>query len=125
MSKTGFTAFLLLILGKGYSQQSFYFVLIQADNNQPFYARIEHKIINSSSLGYLVISQLKDSTYDLSIGFPKNLFPELRFSIMINKKDQDFQLKNLGERGWALNNKQTQELSMPVKEDTNNNQSAS
>jgi hypothetical protein len=125
MSKTGFAAFLLLILCKGYSQQNFYFVLIQADNNQPFYARIDDRILNSSSAGWLAIPQLKDSDYDLSIGFPENVFPELRFSIQINKKDQDFQLRNLGEKGWALYNQQAEGMSLPAKADTSNNLSAS
>jgi Domain of unknown function (DUF4476) len=125
MSKTGFSAFLLLILCKGYSQQNLYFVLIQADNNQNFYARIDQKIINSTPTGNLMMGQLKDSTYELSIGFPKSPLPESRFLIKINRKDQDLQLKDLGTNGWVLYNRQTQEQSLPLKEDTNNMQSAS
>jgi hypothetical protein len=125
MSKTGFSAFLLLILCKGYSQQNLYFVLIQADNNQNFYARIDQKIVNSTSSGYLMITQLKDSIYELSIGFPKSSIPESRFMIKINKRDQDLQLKDMGAKGWALYNQQTLEQNMPSKEDTNNTQSAS
>jgi hypothetical protein len=118
MSKTGLAAFLILILCKGYSQQSSYFVLIQADNNQSFYARIDSRIVNSSAEGYLLIAQLKDSNYALSIGFTKSAYPELRFSILINRKDLDFQLKNMGERGWVLYNQETKDLIMPLKEDT-------
>ena len=120
MLKIGFPIILFLIISKSYSQQN-YFVLIQADNNQPFYTRLGDKIVSSSSSGYLILPQLKDDTYRIAIGFPKNAFPEERFSIVINKKDQDFQLRDLGERGWALFNRQTQEWILPLKEAADSN----
>ena len=116
MSKIGFVAILLLIMGKSYSQEN-YFVLIQADNNQPFYAMLDGKTFSSTPNGHLILSRLKDSTYFITIGFPRDLFPEQQFSITVNKKDLRFQLKNPGEKGRGLFDPQTMELKMPVKMD--------
>ncbi|MEO5995291.1 MAG: DUF4476 domain-containing protein [Chitinophagaceae bacterium] len=100
--------FLLLLLFSGtksFSQQEF-FVYVQADDHQPFYARINTKIYSSSETGQMIIPKLSDSTYEVVIGFAKNAFPEQIFSIPINKRDKGFQLKNLGEKGWAMVNLQ-------------------
>jgi hypothetical protein len=120
MSKIGFAIIFFFIIGKTYSQQS-YLVLIDADNDQVFRVRIGDTTYNSSELGHLSIPYLKDSTYNLEIGFPKKVYRDRIFSIRINKKDQGFQLKNLGEKGWALYNWQTRELKMPLV-DSNLNQ---
>ena len=112
MSKIGLVILLILMAGRNYAQQN-YFVLIQADNNQPFYVRLENKSISSSAQGHLILSQLKEGTYTITIGFPKKLFPEQQFSISLLKKDLEFQLKDLGEKGWGLFNPQTLELKMP------------
>jgi hypothetical protein len=117
MLKNALIAILFLVTVNCSAQQS-YFVLIQADNNQPFYAQIDGKTFSSSDIGHLIISQLKDSSYNLLIGFPKDIFPKGNFTISINKKDQSFQLKNLGEKGWALFNTLTTELQAPLKVDT-------
>ena len=114
MAKIGFAIIFFLIVGKTYSQQQNYLVLIDADNDQTFRVRIGDTLYNSSTLGHLVIPHLKDSTYNMAIGFPKKEFHERIFSIRVNKKDQGFQLKNLGEKGWALYNWQTRELKMPL-----------
>jgi hypothetical protein len=115
MRKTRFALFLVLIVCKTHAQQD-NLVLIDAENVQPFYARIGERIFNSSSIGHLSIPHLRDSTYLIDIGFPDNLFPEKKYSIKVNRKDQGFQLKNLGEKGWALYNWQTQEMRMPISE---------
>jgi len=114
MSKIGLVIVLILMAGRNYAQQD-YFVLIQSDNNQPFYARVggESRTISSSAQGHLILSQLKEGSYTITIGFPKKLFPEHQFSFTIYKKDFEFQLKDLGEKGWGLFNPQTLELKMP------------
>lgn len=117
MSKIGLVTLLVLIAGRSYTQQD-YFVLIQSDNNQPFYVHIGGKIFSSSGQGHLIIPQLKDSTYLITIGFPKKLFPERQFFFSVNKRDLEFQLKNLGEKGWGLFNPHTLELKMPERTDT-------
>ena len=92
--------------------QQDYLVLIDAENNQPFYARFGEKTFSSSPVGHLSIPHLKDSVYAILIGFPQNQYPEQLFSIKVNKKDKGFRLRNLGDKGWALFNWQTQELKM-------------
>lgn len=109
MSKIGLVALLVLVSVKSFAQQD-YFVLIQSDNNQPFYARIGESTLSSSAKGHLILSQLKDSTYILVIGFPKKLYPEQQFSFAIKDKDLELELKDLGDRGWGLLDLQTQEL---------------
>ncbi|MES1161349.1 MAG: hypothetical protein ABUM51_11360, partial [Bacteroidota bacterium] len=89
MSKIGLVILLMLMAGSNYAQQN-YFVLIQADNSQPFYARMEDKSFSSSAQGHLILSQLKEGTYTITIGFPRKLFPEQQFSITLNKKDLEF-----------------------------------
>src|SRR5882757_857744 len=89
MSKIGLVILLILMAGRNYAQQN-YFVLIQADNNQPFYIRMEDKAFSSSAEGHLILSQLKEGSYTITIGFPGKLSPEQQFSISLFKKDLEF-----------------------------------
>jgi len=114
MLKVGFAIVFFFIVGKSYSQQPGYLVLIDADNEQIFRVRIGDTVYNSSDLGHLTIPYLKDSTYNLMVGFPRKVFREHTFSIKMNKKDLGFQLRNLGEKGWVLYNWQTRETIMPL-----------
>jgi hypothetical protein len=107
---------ILLITGSGLpvlAQQDWY-IFIQAENNQPFYARIGEKIYSSSAIGYLVIPQLKDSTYSLAIGFPKNLSREQIYVVPIQRKDRGYQLKRNGSQGWVLYNWQNMQSLLPL-----------
>jgi hypothetical protein len=99
--------FLVLFFGgmKAVCQQQ-YFLYIQSEEKQPFYARIQDKIYSSSENGYMIIPKLGDNTYDVTIGFSRNAYPEQRFPVAINKKDKGFLLKNTGG-GWILTNLQT------------------
>ena len=113
MSKIGLVIILVLIAGKNYAQQD-YFVLIQADNKQPFYVRLGDRSLPSSVEGTLILSQLKDSTYDsITIGFPGQAFPEERFFFNLHHKDQQFLLRNQEEKGWILYNPLTGETRVP------------
>lgn len=102
--------FLLLLLVccgvQPYAQQSNY-LYIEADKGQPFYVKIKDKVYSSSTDGYIIIPSLIDESYVLQIGFPKNVFPEQRFTIPFNRNDKGYQLKNLGEKGWGLFDLQT------------------
>src|SRR5215212_7264692 len=108
----------LFIISMGWflhaSAQQEYFVLIQGEKSQPFYARLGDKTYSSSAIGHLILSNLKDSAYTIVIGFPQNRFPEQEFLIRISKKDRGYQLKNLGEKGWSLFDTRTMELIPPV-----------
>ena len=106
------TCIMLGVWFTGTAQQE-YFIFLQSDQQQPFYVRVGEKIYSSSPVGHLVVSGLKDSTYSLHIGFPKNQHPEMEFVIPVSKKDQGFQLKDMGDQGWNLFNFLTLQLLKP------------
>ncbi len=110
--------FLLFIASHTYSQQPGYLIFIDADNDQSFYVRIGDSTFNSSGVGHLTLPHLKDSIYNITIGFPKNQMHERTFAVRMNKKDQGFQLKSLGENDWALYNWQTREINKPLQGDS-------
>lgn len=87
--------------------QQNYFVYVQTDNKQPFYAKINNKILSSSASGYLVIPKLNAGSYNLNIGFPKKEWPEQTFSFDVANADVGYLLKNFGDKGWGLYNLQT------------------
>src|SRR5438445_236032 len=108
MLRNAFLPLLILIVGKCYAQEN-YFVLIQADNNQPFYARLEDKTLSSTFQGHLILSQLNGGRHSITIGFPKQLFPEQQYTFDVNGKDLELQLKEQENKGWGVFNPQTQE----------------
>ncbi len=94
-----------------YTQQTFgqqeYFVYLQTDNNQPFYLRINKNVYSSTSSGYLILSKVADSAHNVTIGFPKDVYPEQQFNIPSAHKDAGYLIKNFSEKGWGLFNLQT------------------
>ena len=94
--------------------QKVYFIYLQTDNQQPFYARMGEKIYNSTSAGYLILSNLKDSNYAMKIGIQGSAEPDQSFAIAVNRKDQGFLIKNFGEKGWGLFNLTTTAVIMPA-----------
>lgn len=102
------------IAGFSASSQKVYFIYFQTESSQPFYVKTGDKVHASTGSGYLILSQLRDSTYFFKMGFPGNKSPELQFSIVVNKKDHGFLLKNFGEKGWGLFDLQTLAVQMPV-----------
>ncbi|MGL6269350.1 MAG: DUF4476 domain-containing protein [Chitinophagaceae bacterium] len=95
--------------------QHHHFFYIQSDQQQPFYIKLGSDILNSSSAGFLIIPKLKDSAFDMIVGFPKDQFPEYRFKIAQVKKDRGMNLKNFEEKGWGLFDLQTLEIMMGEK----------
>lgn len=116
MSKIGLVLIFMLLSGKSHAQQD-YFILIQADNNQPFYVLGGDRSFSSTAQGRLILSQLKEGSYAMTIGFPGKLFPEQHYTIPVQGRDLEYQLKNLGDKGWGLFNPQTLELKMPDKKE--------
>jgi hypothetical protein len=102
--------FLFGFLGmNAYSQQQ-YFVYIQAENNQPFYVRMNEKIHSSSENGYLILSKLTENKYDFFIGFARNAYPEQHFVLTIGNQDRGYRLKQFEDKGWALSDLQNQQV---------------
>jgi hypothetical protein len=110
MSKFGLLIILLLIAGKNFAQD--YFVLIQADNKQSFYVRLGDRSLPSSSEGTLILSQLKDSTYNIVVGFSGQGIAEQTFTVELHHKDQQFLLKEQ-DRNWVLYSPLTGETRTP------------
>ena len=99
--------------------QKVYFIYLQTDDRQPFYARMGEKIYNSTPSGYLILSNLRDSNYSLNIGIQGSQVPDQPYSLTVNKKDQGFVIKNFGDKGWGLFNLTTMATIMPVSKPVN------
>ena len=94
--------------------QKVYFVYLQSEADQPFFVKMNEKINSSTGSGYLILSKLHDSSYNFSVGFPQNKWPEQNFSISVDKKDHGYLLKNFGEKGWGLFDLQTLAIQMSL-----------
>lgn len=101
------------------SAQEKHFIFIQSDNKQPFYVSLNSKLYSSTASGYVIIPKLSEGNYNLTVGFEQNSFPEQTFTCVIQNKDLGFDLKNLNERGWALFNLQTLDLTMASTSNSN------
>ena len=87
-----------------------HFIYIQSESGKPFYLSQGRKVISSSASGWLIIPELAEGSYQFTLGFPKNEFPDYIFQFKVNKQDQGYLLRNLGEKGWALVNLQSNEM---------------
>ncbi len=106
--------FLLFLFFASAKAQKVYFIYLQSESQQGFYARMGEKIYNSSPAGYLILSNLRDSTYTIHIGLQGSQAPDQPFIITVNRKDQGYLLKNFGEKGWGLFNLQSMAVLMPL-----------
>lgn len=89
--------------------QQKHFIYMQSEDKQPFAVVLNGKVFSSSDYGYVIIPKLVDSTYNFTVSFPMNKFPDQAFTCAINKKDAGYMLKN-ETNGWALQDMQTQKL---------------
>ena len=82
---------ILIILGYQLtaSAQQVHFIYLQSENGKPFYLKMQETVHSATSSGYLILSGLRDSTYDFLIGFPSTRM-EARFSIPVTSKDRGF-----------------------------------
>jgi hypothetical protein len=79
------------------SAQKVYYIYLQTEDQEPFYAKFLNKMYNSTQSGYLIISNLADSSYKVNIGFPSGVKPEMRFVISTNGSDRGFIIKDTTE----------------------------
>ncbi|RYZ19816.1 MAG: hypothetical protein EOO16_18810 [Chitinophagaceae bacterium] len=93
---------LMALLSAGFvaGAQRVYFLYLQSDNGTPFYVRIGEKVHSSSATGYAILSNLKDSSYVLQVGFPGQS-AESRFPVTVSREDRGFVLKQVGGT-WNL-----------------------
>jgi len=92
--------------------QKQYFIYLQAEPEQVFFIKLNEKIHNSTSSGYLILSRLKDTVYNFTVGFPQNKWPEQKFSVDLKARDRGYLLKNFGEKGWGLVDLQSAAIQM-------------
>lgn len=97
-----------------FSSQVFsqHFVFIQEPSKQPFYVRVGEESHSSSAGGHLILAPVKDSLYNLYIGFPKNKYSEQLFVVNVNR-DLGFELRHAGN-AWQLFDLDKQEVIRPV-----------
>ncbi|MFZ1786037.1 MAG: DUF4476 domain-containing protein [Ferruginibacter sp.] len=105
--KFRFSIFLSILLSMGVQGQKPRFVYIQSQDNQPFYVKIDKNSFNSSATGYMIIPKLTENFYQLTIGFPKNEWPEQDATINLTDSSAGYFLKKLDSAGWSLINLQT------------------
>ena len=96
--------------------QKVYFIYLQSENATPFYVRLGGQIQSSSTEGYLIVPNLKDSTYQISIGQPGKQ-AETRFSLTVNKADRGFLIRAV-DGTLNLFDLQTLTLYKPVSSET-------
>lgn len=103
--------FILLFPLAALSQKE-YFIYLESDGGQAFFARIGDKTVSSSSGGYLILPQLRDTTHTFIVGFPGNKWPEQRFTVTMRGNDHGYLLKNFEGKGWGLFDLQTMSVQM-------------
>lgn len=87
-----------------------HFIYIQAKAKQPFYVILNKKVYSSSSIGYLIIPKLKDGSYDIRIGFPKEQAPEQNFNCVVKGGDAGYSLEKGDNGNLGLLNLQTKDF---------------
>src|ERR1700735_3123331 len=115
MSKLGLVMVLILMVGRNNAQNysapasdpPAFFVLIQADDGQAFYVRLNNELYTSSPAGHLILAPLTDSAYTITIGFPGQTFPEQRYLLNIHQRDWSLRLTRQNNR-WGLYDDQGQ-----------------
>ena len=74
--------------------QQTHFVYLQTENGQPFYVKINNKVISSSPAGLFNFTKIdRMEIISLSVGFPKREFPEENFQILIDKNNRRISFK--------------------------------
>ncbi|HVZ96801.1 MAG TPA: DUF4476 domain-containing protein [Chitinophagaceae bacterium] len=104
--------FFLIFFSIQASAQQYHFIYLQTDNEQPFYVKLNNKILSSSSAGYLILPRMTEGNYNLTVGFPKNEYPEQNFNVNVSDADEGYLVKNFGEKGWGLFNLQSFAITM-------------
>jgi hypothetical protein len=102
-------------MGANAFAQKNHFIAIQSENKQPFHAKANGNILNSTPTGHLIIPQLADSTYIIAFDFTKTTIAEEQFSITVTK-DAGFILRIGKDKRLVLSNSQTAQLITPVRQ---------
>ena len=93
--------FCLFSVGEIYSQQA-NFVYLQTEPAQPFQVKMNGNSYTSSQSGYLILSKLIDTAYQVEVVFPAEKWPTQFFHLSVNQSDRGYLLKDFGDKGWGL-----------------------
>ena len=88
------------------------FIYIQNETKQPFFVKIDAKVLHSSATGYLIIPKITNSNNKLTIGFPKNEWPQLNVTVNLHEAENGYVLKNVKGKGWSLIDMQTAKVAV-------------
>jgi hypothetical protein len=83
----------LLLFSLSLKAQKVYFIYLESESRNPFYAKVGDNVLSSNAAGFLTIPNLTDSTYQLAVGFPNGASIS-RFTVTINSKDRGFIIKS-------------------------------
>lgn len=100
---------LLMLVSQFAIAQQDYYVFIQQPTGKPFYVRMGEESYSSSATGHLILSPMKDSVYDMYIGFPQSRVPEQLFRVEVDNNDRGFELKQF-DGSWQLLDIQNRQL---------------
>jgi len=103
---------MILLSATAAFSQRLWFVYLQSEQEQPFFVKMDDRVLSANSSGYIVLSDLKDGSYSFGIGFPESKWPEQKFTISVSGKDKGYLLKNFGAKGWGLFDLQTTSVIM-------------
>jgi hypothetical protein len=88
---------------------------LQSESKQPFYIKANGQIFSSSEEGYVIIPKIPSGKFDFVLGFPKNVWPSIPYSVEIKSLNVGYTLKHFGGGNWKLVNLQSKEVQeMPV-----------
>ena len=102
-----FFLFLITLVSFSIKAQQTHFVYLQTDNGQPFYVKLDNKVVSSSAEGYMIIPSLSYGFYKIAVGFPKKEHPEENFTFNIENNNEGFLIKNFEDNGLQLFNLET------------------
>lgn len=98
----------LLLAGDLLAQDASYFVYIQHEKQQPFYVKMNGKVISSSVRGYVILPKMPQGKVPVTIGFLKDEASEQAFSLRITgQRDYGYLLKSNPDNEYALYDLQT------------------
>ncbi|MGX5818772.1 DUF4476 domain-containing protein [Chitinophaga lutea] len=99
---------LLVAAGVHAQDNTSYFVYIQHEKQQPFYVKLDGKLLSSSVKGYVILPRLQAGKVPITVGFPKGEAPEQEYVIRLTgKRDYGYLLKNTAEKQYTLYDLQT------------------
>lgn len=109
MRKIVFGLTFLLIAPFVFAQRT-NFVYLQTDPQQPFFIKLNEKVISSTAAGYLILPGLTTGTYAVTIGFAGGKIKEQHFNLQVQGSDKGYLIKQLSGGELSLFDLQTTAL---------------